>query len=72
MVQGTESDTYAKVRELYRDLENLTSRRLSNLFSLVSTVYLDNRLLLLATYRPLKEEIRRQLDEVRSILIEYR
>ena len=72
VVQGSESVTHAKVRQLYRDLENLTSRRLSNLFSLVSTVYLDSGLSPLATYRRLKEEILRQLDEIRSILIDHR
>lgn len=52
------------IRELYVELEKA---HVTNMFSLVSTLYLQNAPLSpLAIYRPLKEELFRQMDEVRE------
>jgi hypothetical protein len=55
-----------EIMGFYSDLEAQTGHQVTSMFSLVSTVYLEtDGLSELATYRPLKEEIRRQLDEFR-------
>ena len=72
VVHGEADEIQARIRDLYRDLERLTCKRLSNLFSLVSTLYLKAGLSPLATYRPLKEEMLQQLDDIRSALLKNR
>ena len=72
VIKGNTWESQTKIRELYRDLEALAQKQLSSLFSLVSTLYLDDALSELAMYRPLKEEILRQTDEIRSTLLDQR
>ena len=73
VINGQSPERQQDVRELYRDLETRTRRRLNNLFSLVSSMYLeDGELSTLAVYRPLREEIFRQADEIRSTLVDKR
>ena len=72
VVHGEADETQARIRDLYRDLERLTSKSLSKLFSLVSTLYLKPGLSPLATYRPLKEEMLQQVDDTRSVLLKHR
>jgi hypothetical protein len=55
-----------EIMGFYSNLEAQTGYQVTSMFSLVSIVYLEtDGLSELATYRPLKEEIRRQLDEFR-------
>ncbi|KAK5163302.1 hypothetical protein LTR04_002627 [Oleoguttula sp. CCFEE 6159] len=57
-----------QVRELYVQLQERTQFRTTDLFSLVSTVYLSGESLSpLARHRPLKEEVFRQADGMREV-----
>ena len=71
VTKGKSPDNQQRIRRIYCELEVRARYRLNNLFSLVSTQYLDDGpLSALALYRPLKEEIFRQKDEIRSVLLE--
>lgn len=71
VVRGRTQENLRKIWTLYKDLERQSAKQVSNLFSCITTQYLeDGRSSDVSLYRPLKEEILRQTDEIRSALVQ--